>query len=127
MQSGIALLLWLAGGIFIWPMFVMLFAFEEWKQAYRVDLIITTISRALLPYLSLWLILLLVGWTSILPFLYPVLDSLGIDLQMNSWRSAGLLGALVLQALDVYLTIVAMRQIGLYYLHFKNRFTFSFE
>ncbi|HUN82611.1 MAG TPA: hypothetical protein VMV81_13990 [Phycisphaerae bacterium] len=127
MQSGVALLLWFAGGIFIWPMLVMLFAFEEWKQAYRIDLIITTISRAFLPYLSLWLILLLVGSTSILPYLFPVFDKLGIDLHPEILGGDGVLASILVQAVGVYLTIVSMRQIGLYYLHFKNRFTFSFE
>ena len=127
MQSGIALLLWFAGGIFIWPMFVMLFAFEEWKQAYRIDLIITTICRAALPYVSLWFILLLVGAMSILPFLFPVFERLGININVDLLSGTGFVGAMLMQALDVYLTIVAMRQIGLYYLHFRNRFTFGFE
>lgn len=127
MQSGVALLLWLAGGVFVWPMLVMLFAFEEWKQAYRVDLIITTISRAFLPYLSLWLILLVVGSTSILPVLFPIFDKLGVDIHPEFLSGNGLLTSILMQAVGVYLTIVSMRQIGLYYLHFKNRFTFSFE
>ena len=127
MQSGVALLLWLAGGIFVWPMFVMLFAFEEWKQAYRVDLIITTIARAFLPYLSLWLILLVVGATSMLPIMFPFLDNAGIDLGLGFLVGEGLIGMIVFEALNVCLTVIAMRQIGLYYLHFKNRFTFCFE
>ena len=127
MRSGEALLLWFAGGIFAWPIFVMLFAFDEWKQSYRVDLIITTIARTLLPYLGLWLMLLIVGATSILPLLLPLLDSFGIDLEVNLFDRWGIAGHFAFAVLDVYLTIVTMRQIGLFYLHFKNRFTFSFE
>jgi len=52
LQSGVALLGWLALGFFAWPMVVMLFAFDALDQVFRIDLIITTIFRTIGAYLS---------------------------------------------------------------------------
>lgn len=127
MQSGLAFLLWLGAGIFVWPIFVILFAFDTHNMLWRVDLIITTIFRTLLPYMGLWLMLLVVGFSSVLPVLAPILDDLSITVPLPSVKDWGLAGTLIVRALDVYVMIVVMRQIGLYYLHFKKRFTLIFE
>jgi hypothetical protein len=123
MQSGVVFLLWLGAGIFVWPILVILFAFDALNMLWRVDLIITTIFRTFLPYLALWLMLLLAGSISIVPLMAPVLLDYGITLPLPDVEEWGLAGAAVLRAVDVYVMIVVMRQIGLYYLHFKRRFT----
>ncbi len=127
-QSPLIVGMWLAAGIFMWPMFVMLFAFDATGMIYRVDLMITTVFRTFLPYCALWLMLLLVGFGSVLSWIGVLLVAAGFDVELPELSfGAGLIAGAAQDALAMYLTIVAMRQIGLYYLHFKSRFTFLFE
>ncbi len=126
-QSIIVLLVWLAGGLFLWPIFVIMFTFDATNKLLRLDLIITTIFRTAKAYFVLWCLLLVVGVCFLLPILQPILESYGIQSSLPSIKDWGFYGAVALQLFGVYLMIVAMRQIGLYYLHFKNRFTFLFE
>jgi hypothetical protein len=127
LNSPIAVGLWLAGGIFVWPVFVLLFAFNAPKMIFRIDLIFTTILRTFLPYLCLWLMLLVVGFGSVGSMAGPLLMQVGLDISLPTAPGLGLAGEGLFRMVDVYLTIAAMRLIGLYYLHFKKRFTLVFE
>jgi len=127
MQSELSLALWIAGGTFFWPVFVMLFAFNALSMLIRLDLIFTTVFRTSLPYLSLWLMLLIVGFGSALEWAEPLLESSGISIPLPTMPDWGLGGEALMIVVDLYLSIVAMRLIGLYYLHFKKRFTLVFE
>lgn len=126
--SGAALLAWLAGGIFLWPVFVLLFAFNALDMIYRIDLIFTTIFRTLGAYVSIWLMLLLVGFTWLLPLIAVITAAINLNIPIPTldFGSSMAIEA-AFDVLDVYLTIVSMRLIGLYYLHFKRRFTLVFE
>ncbi len=126
-RSITVVLVWLAGGLFLWPIFVILFTFDATNKLHRLDLIITTIFRTAKAYFVLWCLLLVVGLCFLLPILQPILEGYGIQSSLPSIQDWGFYGAVALQLLGVYLMLVAMRQIGLYYLHFKNRFTFLFE
>jgi hypothetical protein len=128
MASPVIFLLWLAIGILLWPMYVLLFAFGASSHVTRIDLIITTIFRTFLPYIALWIMLMLVGLLSTLPLLAVIVGILGLNMtipEIPTW--GGIAGRCVMEILDVYFSIVAMRVIGLYYLHYKNRFTLTFE
>lgn len=125
--SGVNLAILAVAGAFLWPMFVMLFAFNAINMVVRVDLIFTTIFRTILAYLSLWLMLLLVGVTSILPIVAYFLYQAGLNIPLPDIPDFGLIGEIVGTIIDVYLAIVSMRLIGLYYLHFKRRFTLVME
>jgi len=124
---GLMGLLWLAAGIFILPISLLLFAFDAPRMIFRLDLMITTVFRTLLPYLAMWLILLVVaalyGVTALAPGL----------IEFNKPGSGGkavethLALGFLMRMLQTYATIVAMRVIGLYYLHFKKRFAFVLE
>lgn len=127
MQSGIALMAWIAVGIFIWPIILMLFAFSALDMIYRVDLIFATIFRTWLPYLSLWVMLLLVGFLSMLPWLGDALTAMNLGIALPSTPKLGLTGDLIFVILDVYFSIITMRLIGLYYLHFNRRFAIVME
>lgn len=120
-------IMWFAAGIFILPISLLLFAFDAPGAIFRLDLIITTIFRTLLPYLAMWLILLAVAAFYGLTFLAP---------DLIEFKSPGSGGKLIethiglgflLRMLGTFLTLVAMRVIGLYYLHFKKRFAFDLE
>lgn len=128
MQSGIIMLIWLAAGIFAWPFFMMLFAFNALGSIFRIDLMVTTVFKTFLPYCALWLMLLLVGFGSLFPIIGVGLFAAGFDIDLPELSlGATLLANMAEDSIGLYLTIVAMRQIGLYYLHFKSRFTFLFE
>ncbi len=122
------LLGWLAVGIFLWPMFVILFSFNAVSHVIRIDLIFSTIFKAFLPYLAMWLMLMVVGLSAILPLIAWVVSTMDLNVKVPQLPQApGALGQAAMIALDVYFSIVSMRIIGLYYLHFKRRFTMTFE
>ncbi len=127
MDSAPAKLMWLALGVFIWPVILMLFAFGAFDMVYRVDLIFTTIFRTLGAYLAMWLMLLLVGFVFLSSIAAPFLAHAGIPSNGLGLHVSGLGWVIVLEILEVYLTIVSMRLIGLYYLHYKRRFAIILE
>lgn len=123
--------IWFFGGLFLLPMSLMLFSFHAASAMFRIDLVLTTIARTILPYLSIWGILLLVsmiiaaarGSASLVGTL------IGVKLATISAGGflGGLLGRIALSWISIYFSLVAMRTIGLYYLHFKRRFAFVME
>lgn len=127
MQSGLALFVWMGLGFFLWPVFVMLFAFNALNMIYRIDLIFTTVFRTFGAYLCMWIMLLLVGFLYLLPILGFVFAALGLNLSAPKLPGGGLEIDVVMNVLNVYFSIVAMRLIGLYYLHYKRKFTLLFE
>ena len=125
---GLNLILLSVVALFLLPMFLMLFAFNAPAQVFRLDLVFTTIIRTFLPYMSIWLMLLLANLPGALELLGWAVMKLGIALNVPQVpRIPGLAGTLIYSAVDLYLSIVSMRVIGLYYLHFKRRFTLVME
>lgn len=127
MESPIALLAWMAGGFFLWPIFVLLFAFNALGMIFRLDLIFTTIFRTFLPYIAIWIMILFVGFLWTLPLVAIVFTMIGLDISLPELGGASIALTAGLNVLNVALSIVTMRLIGLYYLHFKSRFTLEFE
>jgi len=128
LSSGLNLVFLVGVGMFLWPIFLMLFAFNAPAQILRLDLIFTTIIRTFLPYLSLWLMLLVASSASILGLMGLLVLKMGMSLNLPQVpQLPGIAGDLLYNAIDFYLSIVSMRLIGLYYLHFKKRFTFVME
>ncbi len=128
LHSGLNLMLLAAAAVFFWPVFLMLFSFNALDMIIRVDLIFTTVYRTLLPYISLWLMLLLVGFIKFLPILPILVARAGLNIPLPALpQFGGLIGEGVFSLVDLYLSLVSMRLIGLYYLHFKKRFTLVME
>jgi len=127
MASPFALLAWMAGGFFLWPIFVLLFAFNALGMIFRLDLIFTTIFRTFLPYIAIWIMILFVGFLWTLPFVAIVFTMIGLDISLPELGGASIALTAGLNVLNVALSIITMRLIGLYYLHFKSRFTLEFE
>lgn len=122
--------IWLIAGLFMLPIILLLFAFEAVGMIVRIDLMVTTIFRTFLPYLSMWLMLVLVGFAYSLAALGPaVFDELtrsGPPVAPKLFQvNIGL--SLFLTIVNTYLSIVAMRLVGLYYRHYKKRFTIVME
>jgi len=121
---------WVAAGIFLFPISLMLFAFEAPSVMFRPDLICTTIARTILPYLAIWILLLVVAalrtgleFGNLVITHVPSLAGLEFVVDLSDM----IVGAIILKFVAVYLWLIAMRLIGLYYLHFKKRFTFKME
>ncbi|MFH1419759.1 MAG: hypothetical protein ABII12_15915 [Planctomycetota bacterium] len=127
LTSPFNLLILAAAGVFLWPVFVMLFAFNALAMIIRVDLIFTTIFRTFLPYLSLWLMLVLVSVLTMLPLVGLIITMSGLNIAMPNLPDFGRFGMVGEGVIGLYVNIVSMRLIGLYYLHFKRRFTLVME
>ncbi|HPF37011.1 MAG TPA: hypothetical protein P5081_12870 [Phycisphaerae bacterium] len=123
--------IWFIGGVFLLPMSMMLFAFRSASTIFRLDLVLVTIAKTILPYLAIWGMLLLVSVLIVLAQGGATVLSTLIGVSLVSMSAGGFLSGLamriVLSWISVYFTIVAMRTIGLYYLHFKRRFVFIME
>lgn len=127
-SSGLNVVLLIGAGIFVWPIILMLFAFDAENNIIRIDLIATTIFRTFVPYLCLWLMLMLASFGTIATLAAWLLLRAGTSVSLPQLpQIPGLAGALIYNIASLYLSIVSMRLIGLYYLHFKKRFTLVME
>lgn len=96
-------------GMFIWPLLVLCVALGGFATVSRVDLMVVTIVKTFPVYL---LTVAIVFGTS---FILPMIE----------FAPGGLLGTALIVGIELYLEIVALRAIGLYYHHFKDRFAWS--
>jgi len=110
----------LLGGFFLWPMFVLVVAVGGVGGLLRVDLMIRTILNSFPGYL----IAVVAVYVSI-----GVQNIADVIVEFFWGQTATVQGTLALRAvlvpIEVYFTIVAMRTVGLYYHHFKERFAWS--
>lgn len=112
----------LAGlGAAAWPMFFLMVTLGSYSALLHLPLMVITIKRTLLAY----------GVAVVFMLLSIAFKGLALS-GFQIWaRSMPLHKALLLCAflvfLDTYLTLVAMRVIGLYYRHFKSRFAWSWS
>jgi len=117
----------MAIGVFFWPIIVVMFALGSVHTLARLDLIVTTILRSILPYLATWLMLGVVLILFVATTMGSVFARFGVNLAIPDLMSAGIVARVFLEVVQTYLFLVAMRVIGLFYLHFKDRFTVSME
>lgn len=105
-------------GLFFWPICMLMAALGGMGCFLRPDLIVKTVARTFLPYLTVC------GMTGGAIMLGQVAtdaaQSSGTIFGGSPWVVSVVLGVLNLVCL-----IVAMRCIGLYYHHFKDRFAWS--
>ncbi|MBN2560040.1 MAG: hypothetical protein JXQ75_03825 [Phycisphaerae bacterium] len=119
-------ILWIVGAFFI-PLSLLLFSFDAVNAILRIDLVFRTIARTLIPYLTMWIMLLIVGIAYAISISPSFLAKIGLQSLIPPLPSLGVGGEMVFIILKVYLTVVAMRIVGLYYLHFRKRFAFVME
>lgn len=129
-RRGIILCMWVGLGIFLWPLIMLLGALGEWRILLQPHLIVLTIAQSVLPYLAIWLVLLLSQALWIASNFWWLLLAYGID--VRGWMPTlftmeWLIFLFVSEIVLTYLTLVSMRLVGLYYLHFKQRFAFKLE
>jgi hypothetical protein len=112
-------LAWLyLAGAFFWPMAVLVVAVGAVRSLLRMDLIVRTIINTFPAYVCT---VVLTYVALALPMIYA---AVGVAATEES-DVAGVAIGVVLNGLEIYATIVAMRVIGLYYHHFKHRFAWS--
>lgn len=120
-------LLWLAAGLFLLPMTLLMFSFGAMGVMLQPHLVVTTIFRTFLPYIYMWLMLLLAQLLAAAFSMSDLFELFGVTDLIPELPDFGWVFGVFVSVLDVYLTIVTMRIIGLYYLHFKKRFTIVME
>lgn len=125
-SMGFLLYLLLAAGAFLIPIVLILISFEAGGMLLRPDLIVMTLARTIGPYLAMWLMLLLVFFVRMLATSPEFLLRWGLDI-VPSLPDFGAVGRAVFEAMELYFTLVSMRIIGLYYLHYKQRFAIVME
>ncbi|MCG3130800.1 MAG: hypothetical protein FLDDKLPJ_01573 [Phycisphaerae bacterium] len=102
-------------GLFLWPMMLLVAGLGGLFALVRVDLIAITIARTFPAYLA----------TVVMIYGAFFLSALGGSfLAGRPGTSMLALGAVMLMV-SIYLDVVAMRAIGLYYHHLKDRFAWS--
>lgn len=113
-----------AAGLFMWPIVVLVVAIGGVGGLFRPDLIAQTIIRTLPAYLITVLTVYLAMGLNIVAEV--VAESVDPDPDhVPQWLATMILLPLLLKFVAVYLTIIAMRTIGLYYHHFKTRFAWD--
>jgi hypothetical protein len=126
-SAAVLIPIWAVAGLFLLPVCLLLFAFNAPGMLMRPDLIFLTIVRTILPYLGMWLMLLLAAFGYAVSISATILAEIGLgplafDVSGANWLVQG-----IISVVQVYLAIAAMRIIGLYYLHFKRRFAIRME
>lgn len=111
----------IAGGFsaFMLPVALLAVAMGGIGTLVRFDLLVRTILSAPLQYLMIWVMLLLAFGVQVA--LYVLLASAGAPTGLGGI----LLAELVANIVFVYTLIVCMRQIGLFYRHFSDRFPWT--
>lgn len=121
--------LWTGAGIFLWPILMLLASLEILSSIFAIHRIFETIAKTILPYLAIWAMLLLAGMIMMVSlFGASVLASLGLDTGGFGASLFGVVGGRIAgEVISTYLMLVTMRLVGLYYLHYKHKFTFKLE
>jgi len=120
---------WTGVGVFLWPMLMLLAATESLSIVFQPHLILLSIAESIVPYLAIWFALLVAAALSFAStFGAQFLEQFGFA-STDMWDAAfGVLGGRIAgEAVNVYVMMVAMRLVGLYYLHNKHRFKFQLE
>lgn len=118
-----------AVGLFLWPMIMLLLSLAGHGELLRVDLVALTIFRTFPAYLVIVIMLAAVtaiNWAVAILTILIEASILQVTLP-KMLTSPNIAFQAVRHILALYFSIVAMRLIGLYYLHFKHKFAFEFE
>lgn len=113
-------------GMFFWPIIILCVALDGFGCISRVDLIVTTIVKTFPVYLFTAVMVFGTDWMKyrLTGFVGAGLSA-GEDPTMSSWLGLSLVVSFLVVGITIYFEIVAMKLIGLYYHHFKDRFAWS--
>jgi len=114
-----------AMGVFLWPIVILAVTMGGMGTVFRIDLLLMTVFRTFLPYLA-----------TVLLVMASLAAQFGVAALLGMGGVTGMMGfatgrniALLLLGLGLcaYVQIGAMRVIGMYYRHYKQRFAWSWE
>lgn len=118
-----------AVGLFLWPMIMLLLSLAGHNALLRVDLVALTIFRTFPSYLVIAIMLAAVtaiNWA--IAILTILIEARILQVTLPKMlTSPNMAFQAVRHIVALYFSIVAMRLIGLYYLHNKQRFAFELE
>jgi predicted Zn finger-like uncharacterized protein len=121
----VPLLILVGLGLFLWPIVILAVALGGLTTVYRVDLILATVFRTLLPYLATFL---LVVAASVAQVVVNVAIASGGASNTTTLLSANKVVLMLLGlGATAYFNLATMRIVGLYYRHFKHRFAWTWE
>jgi hypothetical protein len=110
-------------GVFIWPAAALMVVIGSVREAFHLDLVVSTIARSFPAYLMTLALLGLAFGPEILFRLYVRQRAAVGDLSL----SHTFLFAVAVKVFVAYAILVSMRSLGLYYRHFKSRFPWVAE
>jgi hypothetical protein len=108
--------------VFLWPIAIMCVSMGGLSSLLRIDLIILAVLRTFPAY---FLIFVMVSVARFLPG-FIVSAAAGPATGTGGIKS-NLVLTILAKGVELYFSIVTMRLIGLYYLHFKERFPWDWE
>lgn len=117
----LTMIILMALGMFMWPMVILCLALGGFSTLQRPDLLVRTIVKTFPAYLAT--VLLVFGSSAVEVAFQRYLQQSGPGAAAATTNTVGvrMLGI----GFGIYVDIVALRCIGLYYHHFKNRFAWS--
>lgn len=110
--------------VFMWPMAVLCVSIGGITVFARADLMIASVLRTFVPYLLVWLLLAITG---LLTWYVCRLLATPPPGRPSPLANHPLPATVLIGWVFAYATIIAMRIIGLYYRHYKQRFAWSWE
>ena len=113
-------------GLFIWPIVVLCIALDSFAVLYRVDLVVLTIIKTL-PIYALTVALLYGAVAVEYAIEYAVVLAAWTGPGSGGTFTTRIIVNIAVTGVHVYMSIVVMRLIGLYYVHGKKRFAWSWE
>ena len=121
--AAVPLIVLVALGIFLWPIALMCVSMGGLFSLFRIDLILMAVAKTLPAYIA---ICLMVAAATVLPG-FIVEAATSIATPSGGLGRGGLMFDLPAYAIEIYFSVVTMRLLGLYYLHFKERFPWDWE
>ncbi len=107
-----------SGAAFLWPISMLMVALNGILAMFRVDLMVRSIAAAFVPYLAIWGTVLVALALVVAPsYFLPAKEETD---SINPFANAPFRA--VMSVAQVYVTLVAMRCIGLFYRHYSDRF-----
>ena len=112
-----------AVGTFLWPIAILCVSLGGLSALARIDLIVVAVAKTLAPYTAVFV---LVSMANFLPG-FIVQAAAGPTPPGGATPAAGAAFGVLAAGVGLYFSIVSMRLIGLYYLHFKGKFPWDWE
>jgi len=108
----------MALGVFLWPIVMLVMGIGGVGSLIRIDLIVATLMRTIIPYILVFILLAaVVIMSSTLTYM--------LTAKGTSTTGGAIAIKLLLQVIQLYAAVVTMQVIGMYYHHFKTRFAWS--